>query len=745
MAYTLKYTIPFVDVDDLSYVIEISEDNGSGSEVTELIPGKDPIVVNYKDDDNIYNPLRFAGATITVLVEKPLFDLYATGAQQYKVVLKQEDQIKYTGFITPEVFSQDYNGYLTEFQIESISALSTLEYFRVETQVDGNKLDFIKGSHTAGLLNEAFGKTQGAYTDIYFPMIFNLAESTYTLTQYWMLSQNFVDDDGEAWTYKDFLEEFCTFFGWTLTEKDGKVYFLDIDYMKNNNRWFRYDGSMSSGAPVTLPNDLQYLSEEESTGSGNDVSIVPAYSKVTVKDSDYEFTVEFPQLKNLKAYSGHSPKTYLATLFAYSNGDYKKRRNQTWDIYRYYTTNDTIKLYLYDQNGNEKTDGYPTDFSELDRYMGARIERHQRYDSSDKGKVEFEYGPVYVFKNFTTAENGSGLYSVNGKNTGTGTLLRTGGNSESVTGLPYLLVKTDPVVLGNTYIQVKFQAAITKEQYGAFQDLTLWQKDKWKHIASRNTFYTYARLRFGEYYWNGSSGRWSKASATFRIDFSVSDGDHSSTGYFKDIKPGQTGVTAGGFEGRYVVPVTKSAGMEDIHFGEIELVLYYPRYPWGNSDHTGATFAFIKDLKLAVAAEDEEDKYVEARQDTLYSGENDAYSYINEYDDIELKITTQKQTDPVKSYSRVFTGGEPLEHVTHIGIPASGEISETDRPEYYLIAKYLHQYSEPRKKLTQDTTTDYDPFRFIEDSTFPGMKFFITGEEINYQQNIASLTMEQIL
>ncbi|MCC8094025.1 MAG: hypothetical protein LIP05_00840, partial [Tannerellaceae bacterium] len=308
------------------------------------------------------------------------------------------------------------------------------------------KLDFIKGSHTAGLLNEAFGKTQEAYTDIYFPMIFNLAESTYTLTQYWMLSQNFVDDDGEAWTYKDFLEEFCAFFGWTLTEEDGKVYFLDIDYMKNNNRWFRYDGSMSSGAPVTLPNDLQYLSEEESTGSGNDVSIVPAYSKVTVKDSDYEFTVEFPQLKNLKAYSGHSPKTYLATLFVYSNGDYKKRRNQTWDIYRYYTTNDNIKLYLYNQNGNEKTDGYPTDFSELDRYMGARIERHQRYDSSDKGKVEFEYGPVYVFKNFTTAENGSGLYSVNGKNTGTGTLLRTGGNSESVTGLPCLLVKTDPVV-----------------------------------------------------------------------------------------------------------------------------------------------------------------------------------------------------------------------------------------------------------------------------------------------------------
>ncbi|MCC8095528.1 MAG: hypothetical protein LIP05_09295, partial [Tannerellaceae bacterium] len=250
---------------------------------------------------------------------------------------------------------------------------------------------------------------------------------------------------------------------------------------------------------------------------------------------------------------------------------------------------------------------------------------------------------------------------------------------------------------GNAYIQVKFQAAITKEQYGAFQDLTLWQKDKWKHVASRNTFYTYARLRFGEYYWNGSSGRWSKASVTFRIDFSVSDGDHSSTGYFKDIKPGQTGITAGGFEGGYVVPVTKSAGMEDIHFGEIELVLYYPRYLWGNSDHTGATFAFIKDLKLALAAEDEEDKYVEARQDTLYSGENDAYSYINEYDDIELKITTQKQTDPVKSYSRVFTGGEPLEHVTHIVIHDSGEISETDRPEFHLIAKYLHQYSEPRK------------------------------------------------
>ncbi|MCD7977023.1 MAG: hypothetical protein LUG51_07650 [Tannerellaceae bacterium] len=745
MAYNIKYRIPFVDVNDLPYVIEISSEDASGNPV-ELIPGEDPIVVSYKDDDNIYNPLRFAAATITILVEAPMFDLYVTQPLQYKVDLKQENKLKYTGFITPEVFSQDYNGYLTQFQIESISALAVLEYFKMDLDSlsGANRLDFIKGKNEYGILNMAFEKIPESYEAIYFPKIFG-EESSYSMTNYWMLAQNFRDDDGEVWTFKEFLEEFCKFWGWTLTEKDGEVYFLDLDYMKSYTSWFKYNGTLSVVGSDSFSPDLQLLSEKESTGPGNEISIVPAYSKVTIKDSDYEFKAEFPQLKNLKAYDNHSP-VLRNNLFRSSRdkSSYRKNRYQAWNFYRYYDWNDKITLYLYDGSGNPIN--YPDSFDVVDSYMGTRIERHQRFDDSNRGKVEWEYGPVYVFKNFMNAADSTGEYRKDKiQNTGGDSLLLTGSTNPQQIGRKCLSVRTDPVVMGNTILQINFEAATTKEVYGALSDKKLWRNDAYKHVSTDKKFYTFASFRIGDYYWTGN--QWKKGEAQFRIDFSVAEDDHTSTGEFRKILPGQTNIREGGFEGGYIIPVRAKEGFPNIVFGDIELTLYYPRYQWktGDSDrHYGSTFTFIKNLKLTVSAE-EEDQYLEAKQDTLYTATNQDCDYINEYEDIELKITTQKQTEPVKSYSRVFTDSLPVENIRHSGIPASGPIKETDRPENHLLAKYLNQYSEPRKKLTQDTTADFVPCQFIEDSTFPGMKFFITGEEISYKGNTSSLTMEQVL
>ena len=57
-----------------------------------------------------------------------LQSLYSTGYQQYRVNFKRENNIVWTGFVKPELYTQDYTSTKFELEIDCISAMGTLEY-----------------------------------------------------------------------------------------------------------------------------------------------------------------------------------------------------------------------------------------------------------------------------------------------------------------------------------------------------------------------------------------------------------------------------------------------------------------------------------------------------------------------------------------------------------------------------------------------------------------------------------------
>ena len=55
--------MPFTNVDGEALTVQILEDGGTGSPV-ELTGGTPPFIVDVNDEDFLYTPTRFSGATL---------------------------------------------------------------------------------------------------------------------------------------------------------------------------------------------------------------------------------------------------------------------------------------------------------------------------------------------------------------------------------------------------------------------------------------------------------------------------------------------------------------------------------------------------------------------------------------------------------------------------------------------------------------------------------------------------------
>ena len=64
--YNLIYTMPFTNVDGEALTVQILEDGGTGSPV-ELTGGTPPFIVDVNDEDFLYTPTRFSGATLKLV------------------------------------------------------------------------------------------------------------------------------------------------------------------------------------------------------------------------------------------------------------------------------------------------------------------------------------------------------------------------------------------------------------------------------------------------------------------------------------------------------------------------------------------------------------------------------------------------------------------------------------------------------------------------------------------------------
>lgn len=697
MAYKIKYRVEFADLVNNKYRAEILQDNYSGS-VTDLVPADDAFVIQYSSDELIYNPIRLAGASLNIVGFPDLSDLYSNNYQQYKINLYKNNIIDFTGYLYPEAFSVEHNGYLTEVEINCVSALSTLEYIELDTTADNGIITLFE------LFKRAVKASKGDYSNIYIPATFNNNNSLKDLS---VSINNFIDEKDEVMKYKEILTEICKFYGWCLTEKNGNIYIIDVDYIKKGKTlYYRYDINFNEST-VNLPVTKQLISDANSTGSDNNYSIIPSYTKITVLDSDYEIdNILFPELDltnmQLLRHLDFEKTDKDGKLYKYLKDQYKDTTGTFQPINYTFSGSDFIPTTTIIDNNNKQS-------------AGCIISDMADYQDTNKPN-KLDYKQVFEIKQYDKD---------NTSNTMPARALIVG---DIYFPVLKTLKKTPSIVFNPDYkLCLSFDVAWGNGPDGFLYDGSLRDSDKYTidNDISVNSWYVPFSLRIGDKYYNSVSKSWQPSFVYFNAYLNLSKGQNTLNTWVNSRNTNDFTNGVPDLNGMII-------HIDQVLYGDVELTVYLPRGFFGTKT---SLYSFISNIKLDHQRININSKNT-VKQDTLYSNII-SDNYISEHPDIELKLTTKNESQ--LSLSKIIYNNNILDTITNF---YTGGL---EKPEKILINRVVNQYQNPKVKLTEETTPTYTPYQLVNLKSLSGKDFLIFSEVISCKYNSSQLTLIEVV
>ena len=678
--YNLIYTMPFTNVDGEALTVQILEDGGTGSPV-ELTGGTPPFIVDVNDEDFLYTPTRFSGATLKLVGSDYLQKLFSTQYQKFKVNLVTAGSVIWTGFITPELYSQDYDNSLFELEIECISALSTLEY--IDFKQEGATVSLL------GIIKKCITESKGDFRAVYIPNVYTSSLDGITVS-----TANFIDEDGKAMTLKECLEEVCKFLNWTVTEYDGCIYFIDMDYIKAGKTSYT---NILTSTTTTLSSTIN-LRDIPSKGNSNLLSILGGYNKAIVIDSDYEVDSDilYPELElNLSG----------GELFKF-----EKTKDDTIYKKEYYNSN--LELFNYVLSNNSYTT-YDKPFNTDKQSAGAVAMRKTSYGKTEalskyswQEMIEIKQKSAIILDNSAPYYLYKDIYH----------------NGEEIKNDPFILNYPAIKCKGNelSYLVfdpdiklcINFDIYLTTDKDGFEGDF------KPTGLTSVPKLFIPMQLRIGDHYYNGSS--WVTDSNTiFKVSTTATPNNYVNT-WLQVYNYNDPELNVPDLNG-YIV------SFKSITTGDIELTIYNPAinpYSTPVFENPIESF-FIRNIEISTQRVNAS-KSDSTKQDTKYENVVNE-GFINALDDIEFKITSKNESE--LSYSKAMDGNSILDVLTN------NIDNNSEKPEKLLIQRIINQYKQPKIKLVQVIKPDILPYSKVTDSYLSGKQFVFTGGRINYEDN----------
>ena len=672
--------MPFTNVDGEALTVQILEDGGTGSPV-ELTGGTPPFIVDVNDEDFLYTPTRFSGATLKLVGSDYLQKLFSTQYQKFKVNLVKAGSVIWTGFITPELYSQDYDNSLFELEIECISALSTLEY--IDFKQEGATVSLL------GIIKKCITESKGDFRAVYIPNVYTSSLDGITVS-----TANFIDEDGKAMTLKECLEEVCKFLNWTVTEYDGCIYFIDMDYIKAGKTSYT---NILTSTTTTLSSTIN-LRDIPSKGNSNLLSILGGYNKAIVIDSDYEVDSDilYPELElNLSG----------GELFKF-----EKTKDDTIYNKEYYNSN--LELFNYVLSNNSYTT-YDKPFNTDKQSAGAVAMRKTSYGKTEalskyswQEMIEIKQKSAIILDNSAPYYLYKDIYY----------------NGEEIKNDPFILNYPAIKCKGNelSYLVfdpdiklcINFDIYLTTDKDGFEGDF------KPTGLTSVPKLFIPMQLRIGDHYYNGSS--WVTDSNTiFKVSTTATPNNYVNT-WLQVYNYNDPELNVPDLNG-YIV------SFKSITTGDIELTIYNPAinpYSTPVFENPIESF-FIRNIEISTQRVNAS-KSDSTKQDTKYENVVNE-GFINALDDIEFKITSKNESE--LSYSKAMDGNSILDVLTN------NIDNNSEKPEKLLIQRIINQYKQPKIKLVQVIKPDILPYSKVTDSYLSGKQFVFTGGRINYEDN----------
>lgn len=188
---------------------------------------EEPVTVNYTgDDSDIYKCAKYSNMIVRVINDKLYDDLFSIRSNDVRATLYKDGNIEWQGYLTPNVYSQDYAYSKNELELECVDSLAVMQYepYKEKGNEVINVYNFRKILDYC--LNERFDR-------VYYPLEYKSGK---------------IEEKGE-------LPNGYTRLGYIRT--DGKAY---IDININDGRFDSLLGKLGIGIEGSFRVDSEYVS-----------------------------------------------------------------------------------------------------------------------------------------------------------------------------------------------------------------------------------------------------------------------------------------------------------------------------------------------------------------------------------------------------------------------------------------------------------------------------------------------------
>ena len=671
----MKYIGKFRAKDDTLYTVTISTNIGTGTK--NIVLCTQPFVEELEGSDNsIFKPCKYSSATVRVLtqgVSDYMFDIFQSKAQDVSVVLTNSNGlVKWTGYVTPNLYDMGFESDKEEIEIECQDELSTLQYFKYQP-IEGKPL-------TKSLLEiiRYILSSRTRYQIMYFPLFLD----GITLDKLKISEQNFMGEDGDNWTMQEVLEEICKYLNVTCVASGDKIWFINYCSL-NKVKYARYKipNSTSTTVSSSLVTSTYEVGAESYSGNGGKISLLPSYNQISVISKINEYSDLLPDVFEEKYLSNANGEWNKVLTYVLNGSSY----NSTSGVLgRYkFVTNPHYKTYYYNKDTGESVDmDTATNYPDLQNYIGATLLQ-----------ASFE---EYNRINFDTA-----FCSKTDKSLTNYILIHQHDKQKGLKVFSTVVSEIPETYIGkNTKMVIKGSAIFMDREKWMYLPTSYSNK---KDDFNRKNLYLECRLKWGNYYFqnyteeiysNGYKfafyrlGKWVTTPCTFRLFFNATDTDHINNKDFQVLDTsGDYNVS--GIPSGYAIPLPDSATVQ----GSIPEFEIYTRGRVDDSYRLDAIWLKNFGIELALG-QDSNVKDDEWETDTKYTNVINE-EYVEEADDVECKINTWDDKAPTYSVILYDDGNNQnyLDTVTNL---ASGE---TYRLEEHIIYDFVNQYKQPSIQL----------------------------------------------
>jgi hypothetical protein len=222
MAYGLKYTIPFKDVDNNTNLVSIYQDAFVGTS-TELIASDMPAVHKYEREDNedILSPIMSSTLTISFYSTDvtDFRNFFSYSDREFYVVHEFAGNVVFKGYLLNDIVGEPFQDPPYPVVITATDALAQLK----EVSLTGPSVDTDLGTLIFEQLNSLnLSMDFEICNDLYEGLVMDNTKSIFSQDENENLMVQAGTFDALGLNAFEFLEEVCRTFGWVLFQSNEK-------------------------------------------------------------------------------------------------------------------------------------------------------------------------------------------------------------------------------------------------------------------------------------------------------------------------------------------------------------------------------------------------------------------------------------------------------------------------------------------------------------------------------------------